>query len=239
MAKSPAYKRILVKLSGECFNSAENCGVDASAGDRLASELLPVIKSGVRVAFVVGGGNIIRGGRLVESRIRRTTADYMGMLATVINALALRDILEHNGAAAVVMSAIPMGAICESFCRDKALEYLDAGKAVIFAAGTGNPYFTTDTCAALRASEIGAEALIKATKVDGVFDSDPMKNPAAKKYDRLTYQKAITDQLGVMDLTAISMCMENRIPIIVLELFRPGNLVSAVAGKGVGTLVSN
>lgn len=239
MAKSSAYKRILVKLSGECFNSAEVGGADVTVNSILISELLPVIKSGVRVAFVVGGGNIIRGGKLAESHIKRTTGDYMGMLATVINALALRDILEYNGAAAVVMSAIPMGSVCESFSRDRAMEYLNDGKVVIFAAGTGNPYFTTDTCAALRASEIGAEALIKATKVDGVFDSDPMKNPSAKKYEQLTYHKVLADQLGVMDLTAISMCMENRIPIIVLELFKPGNLAAAVAGRNVGTLVSD
>lgn len=239
MAKSPAYKRILVKLSGECFSSADGFGIDVSAESNLTGELLPVIKSGVQMAFVVGGGNIIRGGKLADSHIKRTTGDYMGMLATVINALALRDILAHHRVPAIVMSAIPMGSVCENFNRSRAIEYLDSGKAVIFAAGTGNPYFTTDTCAALRASEIGAEALIKATKVDGVFDSDPMINPAAKKYDRLTYQKALADKLGVMDLTAISMCMENHIPIIVLELFKPGNLASAMSGEDVGTLVSD
>ena len=239
MAKSPAYKRILVKLSGECFCSAGGFGVEASAEGSLVDELLPVVKSGVQMALVVGGGNIIRGGQLAEGHIKRTTGDYMGMLATVINALALRDMLDHHGAASVVMSAIPMGPVCESFDRSRAVEYLDSGKVVIFAAGTGNPYFTTDTCAALRASEVGAGALIKATKVDGVFDSDPMTNPAAKKYDRLTYQKTLADQLGVMDLTAVSMCMENRIPIIVLQLFKSGNLAAAVSGEDVGTLVSD
>ena len=237
MGDKPRYKRVVVKLSGESFCAADGFCIEASALSALVDELLPLVEMKVQISLVVGGGNIIRGADLAGTHIRRTTADYMGMLATVINAIALRDSLEDRGVPARVMSAIPMSAVCEPFVRERAIRHLEMGRVVIFAAGTGNPFFTTDTCAALRAGELLADILIKATKVDGVFDSDPMLNPNAKKYDHLTYEKALAERLGVMDLTAFSLCMENGIPINVLQVFQPGNLARAVRGEKVGTLV--
>jgi len=229
------FKRVLLKLSGEALGGADG-GISAAAMAVVAGELRAVQQAGVQVGVVVGGGNFLRGRDLADNpRVARTTADYMGMLATNMNGLAMRDSLESHGIKATLLSAIPDARFCEPFNRRRAVELLDAGHVVIFSGGTGNPFFTTDTCAALRASEIGADGLFKATTVDGVYDSDPKKNPAAKKYDTLTYETAIKDRLGVMDLTAISLCMEQKIPIFV---FRAGKLAAAVAGEAVGTLIT-
>ncbi len=245
MASTPKYKRILLKLSGESFCLPGGFGIDPKAVTQVVDELIPIVEMGIEVGLVVGGGNIIRGKTLTEKseavdsiNIQRGTADYMGMLATVINALALRDALTNRGISTRVQSAVSMTAIAEPFIPLRAIRHLEKGRIVIFAAGTGSPFFTTDTCAALRAREIGAEALLKATKVDGVFDCDPETNSNAKKYDTLSYHKVITDRLGVMDMTAISMCMESKIPIVVFRLSETGSLAEVVCGKDVGTLVT-
>jgi len=238
MTERLQYERILIKLSGECCGSPGGAGVDPAACASVADEVLPVAKLGAQVAIVVGAGNMIRGRDLSDSDIDRTTADAMGMLATVINALALRDIFTARGVEARVMSAVATTGICEPFDRERAIRHLDSGRVVIFAGGTGHPFFTTDTCAALRAGQIDADALIKATKVDGVFDADPDTNPDAKKYDTLTYDKVVSDRLGVMDMTSVLLCMENHIPVVVLKLSKAGNLLAAVRGEKVGTLVS-
>jgi len=238
MPPRPTYKRVLVKLSGESLSGPGASGVDSQAILHAAGELIAVRRAGTQLAVVVGAGNLVRGRHLTDNpNVRRATADYMGMLATVVNALALRDALETQGAPAVAMSAIPMPTVCETFNGRQAVQCLEEGKVVIFGGGTGSPFFTTDTCAALRACEIGADALIKATQVDGVFDSDPKTNRHAKRYDELTYEKVLADRLAVMDLTAISICMDNRMPIIVLQLATPGHLAAAVAGRKVGTIV--
>ncbi len=237
MSNKPKYKRVLVKISGESFCSAGEYCIEGTAIDEIVDEFRPVIDMRVQMALVVGGGNIIRGRDIAGAHVARTTADYMGMLATAINAIALRDALENAGISARAMSAFPMASVCEPFVRERAIRHLELGRVVIFAAGTGNPFFTTDTAAALRASEIDAELLVKATKVDGVFDSDPVINPHAKKYDELTYQKVLADQLGVMDLTAISLCQDNSLAIRVLQLFKSGNLARAICGEKIGTLV--
>lgn len=240
MTQRPQYRRIVVKLSGESLCAGGGFGVDASCLSSLAAELSSVAAGGVQLGLVVGGGNFLRGRHLQDDpQIQRVTGDQMGMLATVINALALRDALARAGATARVMSAVPMGTVCEPFNRAKAVRHLEKGRVVLFAGGTGHPFFTTDTCAALRALEIDADVLLKATKVDGVFDSDPAKNPDAKKYDRLTYLQILQDRLGVMDLAAIGLCMERKLPILVCQLSAPGNLARAVAGERVGTLVSD
>ncbi|MCL2701541.1 MAG: UMP kinase [Phycisphaerae bacterium] len=229
------FKRILLKLSGEALGGPDG-GVSAAAMDSVVAELRAVRQAGVQVGVVVGGGNFLRGRDLADNpRIARTTADYMGMLATNMNGLALRDSLESHGVKATLFSAIPDTRFCEPFNRRQVIERLDAGHVVIFSGGTGNPFFTTDTCAALRAAEISADALFKATTVDGVYDSDPKKNPHAKKYDKLTYAKVLADRLGVMDLTAISLCMERNLPIFV---FPAGQLATAVAGENVGTIIT-
>lgn len=239
MSEKAKYKRVLIKLSGEMLCEPGGHGVQASAIQSILREVVPVVKAGVQVGLVVGGGNFLRGRDLADNpQIDRTTADYMGMLATIMNGLALRDSFEAAGVGCEVFSPIADDRICEPFNCHKAVEMLEAGKIVIFAGGTGSPFLTTDTCAALRACEISAEALLKATKVDGVFDSDPVKNPAAKKYDRLPYMKVLSDQLGVMDLTAVSLCMERKIPIVVLALGKKGSLAAAVRGEAVGTIVS-
>ena len=240
MAKRKSkYECVLIKLSGESFCPPGGFGIETSALSALVAELLPAAEMGVRMGLVVGGGNFVRGRSLATiPSIQRATADYMGMLATVINALALQDALEKAGVPTRVLGAITMTAVCEPFIRRRAIRHLEKGRVVILAGGTGSPFLTTDTCAALRANEIGAEALLKATKVEGVFDSDPVKNPSAKRYSRLTYQKVLADRLGVMDLTAISMCMENRIPIIVFELSKRGNLADVLSGEDVGTIIA-
>lgn len=245
MANRPRYKRVVVKVSGESFGPQGGVGIDPSAVQATAHEISPLVEMGVQVALVVGGGNFIRGRELLaglgdsaEQRARRVTADYMGMLATVINALALREALESLGVAVRVLSAITMTAVCEPFILRRATRHLEKGRVIILAGGTGNPFFTTDTCAALRASEINAEVLLKATKVDGVFDSDPQTNPNARRYDRISYEKVLVDRLGVMDLTAISMCMENRIPIVVFQLSKLGSLSGLICGENIGTVIS-
>jgi uridylate kinase len=239
MADTPVYKNILLKVSGESMCLPESSGVDSDAVEALVDEIAPVVSLGVQITLVVGGGNLIRGRQLMEDpNIRRTTADQMGMLGTVINALGLGDALNGRGLPARVLSAVAMPTLCETYTIAEARKQLDKGRIVISAGGTGNPFFTTDTCASLRASELGVEALIKATKVDGVFDSDPMLNPNAKRYDKLTYAKILEDRLGVMDLSAISMCMENDIKILVLQISKPGNLLNAVCGQEVGTIVT-
>ena len=238
MSHEPKYKRVLIKLSGESLAGPDGAPIDAPRAWAVADQIAPVVGMDVQVAIVIGGGNILRGRDLRDNpHVRRPTADAMGMFATVINALALRDTLESHCIPARVMSARPMGAACETFARDAAIRHLNAGRVVVLAGGTGNPFFTTDTCAALRALEIDAEAVLKATNVDGVYDSDPQKNPNAKRYEKLTYQQVLADRLGVMDLTAISMCMENDLPIVVFEFAREGNLARAVRGMNVGTTV--
>ena len=240
MTDRPRYHRVLVKVSGEALSGTGQTGLDRSALERLLAEIRQARQTGAQIALVVGGGNFLRGRDLAGvAQIERTTADSMGMLATVMNGLALRDYFNANGIEARTLSAVAAGAHCEPYVRARAIKHLQAGRTVILAGGTGSPFFTTDMCAALRAAELGCEVLMKATKVDGVFDADPMKNPDARRYDRLTYQKVLADRLGVMDLTAISMCMENRIPVMVFELMRPGNLASALQGEAVGTLVSD
>ncbi len=238
MSHEAKYKRVLVKLSGESLVGADGAPIDAAAAWAVADEIAPVVGMDVQVAIVIGGGNLIRGRHLRDNpHIQRPTADAMGMFATVVNALALRDTLESHRIPARVMSARPMGTACETFARDVAIRHLNAGRVVVLAGGTGNPFFTTDTCASLRALEIGAEAVLKATNVDGVYDSDPVTNADAKRYERLTYQQVLADQLGVMDLTAVSMCMENNLPIVVFKFAEAGNLAKAVRGMDVGTTV--
>ena len=238
MSGKPLYKRVLVKLSGESLGSGAGQGIGATAVASVADELIATARMGVQVAVVVGGGNLIRGRDLIDdAHIRRTTADGMGMLATVINGLALRDTLAGRRQPARLYSARAMAPVCELFARDVVVEDLEAGRVTILAGGTGNPFFTTDTCAALRALEIDAEILLKATKVDGVYDGDPETDPKAKRYDGLTYEKVLADRLGVMDLTAVSLCMENDLPIQVLQLTQPGNLAAAVCSREIGTLV--
>lgn len=240
MAKQAKYRRVLLKISGEAMCTSGNVGIDADAIALLIDELAPAMGLGTQIALVVGGGNFLRGRTLVgKVAVRRVTADYMGMLATVMNAIALRDSMEAAGLQARVLSAIPMPQVCESFSARQAADHLESGRVVILAAGTGCPLFTTDMCAALRAGELGADVLLKATKVDGVFDDDPVLNPQARKYDELTYQKVLADRLAVMDLTAISMCMENHIPIVVFKLSQPGNLLKALTGQQVGTTVTS
>ena len=239
MAKQARYKRVVLKISGESLNAAGGLGINSKAMGYFIDELLPVVKMGVQTAVVVGGGNLLRGRDLSDNpAIRRTTADYMGMMATVMNALALQDSLEARGVPVAVMSAIAMRSVCQTWNRRDAVAHLAAGKVVLLAGGTGSPFFTTDTCAALRACELEADVVLKATKVDGVFDRDPLKDPAARQFKRLTYQKVLADELGVMDLTAISLCMEAGIPIVVFKLAKPGNLAGVIAGKNIGTIVT-
>lgn len=231
----PKYKRVILKLSGEALGGDKGFGIDWGIVESIAEEIAKVRELGVEVAVVVGGGNFFRG-RSAE-HIDRATADYMGMLATVINSLALQSILEKRGIPTRVQSAIEMRQIAEPYIRRRAIRHLEKGRVVIFACGTGNPFFSTDTAAALRAAEIDAEAILLAKKVDGVYDSDPKKNPNAKKYDFITYLDVINQRLEVMDSTATSMCMDNQIPIVVFELAK-GNIIKAVMGENIGTLVN-
>jgi uridylate kinase len=234
----PAYRRVLLKLSGEAFRNAETGeSLDPTVFRGMAAQLRRVRASGVETALVVGGGNVFRGQLGVDCGIDRTTGDYMGMLATVINALALQSALEREGLQTRVMSAINMPAVAEPFIRRRAVRHLEKGRVVIFAAGTGNPFFTTDSAAALRASEIGADVLLKATKVDGIYDDDPVKVPTARRFRELTYEEALRRRLRVMDAAAFSLCMENRIPIVVFDFFKKGELTRILAGRRAGTLV--
>jgi uridylate kinase len=234
----PKYSRILLKLSGEALGGESRVGICPEAVQDMAEQIREVRELGVQVVVVVGGGNIFRGLPGSERGIERATGDYMGMLATVINALALQDALEKLGVATRVQSAITMAQVAESFIRRRAVRHLEKGRVVIFGGGTGNPYFSTDTAAALRANEVGAEVILKATKVDAIYDSDPKKNPKAKRFSRISYLDALQKQLKVMDSTAFSLCMDNKMPIIVFDFFRPHNLKRVVLGEKVGTIVT-
>ncbi len=232
------YRRILLKLSGEALMGGQHYGIDQKVLSYLSAEIREVASLGVGIALVIGGGNIFRGIKTSrEYGIDRASADYMGMLATVINSLALQERLERDGVTTRVLSAIEMRAIAEPYIRRRALRHLEKGRVVIFAAGTGNPYFTTDTAAALRAMEINADAILKATKVDGVYDRDPKADRRAKKFKELTYIDVLQRNLKVMDATAISLCMDNGLPIVVFDLTKRGNIVRAVLGEGIGTVV--
>jgi len=234
---APKYKRILLKLSGEALMGEQGYGIDPSIVASISSEIGNVRKLGVEIAVVIGGGNIFRGLSASEAGMDRTTADYMGMLATVMNALAMQDALEKRGVVTRVVSAIEMKELAEPYIRRRAVRHLEKGRVVIFAAGTGNPYFTTDTAASLRAMEIDAEVILKGTKVDGVYDTDPMVNPKARRYTNVTYMEVIQKELRVMDTTAISLCMENNLPIIVFNIMKRGNVEKIAQGKRVGTTV--
>ncbi len=236
--KKPRFSRILLKLSGEALGGEAGIGINAAAVQSMAEQICEVRELGVEVVVVVGGGNIFRGLAGSKRGVERATGDYMGMLATVINALALQDALEKLGAPTRVQSAIAMSQIAESFIRRRAVRHLEKNRVVIFGGGTGNPYFSTDTAAALRANEIGAEVILKATKVDGIYDSDPKKNPSAKRFAQISYIDALQKRLQVMDSTAFSLCMDNQMPIIVFDFFRPHNLRRVVLGEKVGTLVT-
>jgi uridylate kinase len=235
---TPAYKRILLKLSGEALMGEQTFGIDPAVAARIAKDVAGIRALGVEVAIVIGGGNIFRGVAASARGMDRATADYMGMLATCINALALQDALEHEGVTTRTVTAIEMRAIAEPFIRRRAMRHLEKGRVVIFAAGTGNPYFTTDTAAALRAMEIRADVLIKATKVDGIYSADPVKVPDAVRFDTISYLDVVVRGLKVMDATAISLCKDNRMPIIVFNLRTPGHLERAVLGERVGSLVT-
>ena len=236
--RKPKYRRILLKLSGEALGGKTGMGIDADALSGMADQIGEVRELGIEVVIVIGGGNIFRGTAGSERGIERATADYMGMLATIINALALQDALEKAGIATRVQSAITMHQVAEAFIRRRAVRHLEKQRVVIFGGGTGNPYFSTDTAAALRANEIGAEVILKATKVDGIYDSDPKKNSKARRFTQISYLDALQKQLKVMDSTAFSLCMDNKMPIIVFDLFKPHNLRRVVMGEKVGTLVT-
>jgi uridylate kinase len=237
--RRPAFRRIVLKLSGEALAGTLGYGIDPPVLDRIGAEVREVADLGVQLAIVIGGGNIFRGVAASAAGMDRATADYMGMLATIINALALQDSLEKAGVQTRVLSAIEMRAVAEPYIRRRAIRHLEKGRVVIFAAGTGNPFFTTDTAGALRAVEIGADAIIKATKVDGVYSADPKVDPAARRLDRLTYIEVLNRGLGVMDTTAISLCMDNKLPIIVFDLMRSGNIKRIVLGEPVGSIVGS
>ena len=232
------FSRILVKLSGEALLGRTDYGIDPAILKRIAGELQEIVGLGVQLAVVIGGGNIFRGAGLARAGMDRVAGDHMGMLATVMNALAMQDALESLGLYARVMSAIRINEVCEDYIRRRAIRHLEKGRVVIFAAGTGNPFFTTDTAAALRAIEIDAEVLLKATKVNGVYSDDPVRNPAAVRYDHLTFDRVLTDKLNVMDATAVVMCRDNNLPLRVFNLNNPGDLTRIVRGEEVGTSVT-
>ena len=234
-----SLSRILLKVSGEALLGAEDYGIDPVILKRVAGEIRDVLARGVQVAVVIGGGNIFRGAGLARAGMDRVTADHMGMLATVMNGLALQDALEALGAHARVQSALRVQEVCEDYIRRRAVRHLEKGRCVIFAAGTGNPFFTTDTAAALRAIEIDADLLLKATKVNGIYDDDPVRNPRAQRYKTLTFDKVLDDRLGVMDATAIVMCRDNGLPLRVFNLMNEGDLMRIIDGEDVGTLVAN
>ena len=234
----PIYKRVLLKVSGEALMGDRQFGIDQKVVQFIASELKGVSKIGIQIAIVIGGGNIFRGLEASAEGMERTSADYMGMLATALNALALQNALEINGMPTRVLSAIEMRELAEPYIRRRAVRHLEKGRFVIFACGTGNPYFTTDTAASLRAVEIGADVILKATKVEGVYSSDPVKDPHAKKYREISYMDVLRKGLKVMDSTAISLCMENNLPIIVFSLLKKNNIKKVLEGKKIGTLVT-
>ncbi|VUZ23832.1 Uridylate kinase [uncultured Comamonas sp.] len=236
--QQPVHQRILLKLSGEALMGEDAFGINQATIERMVAEVAEVARVGVQVAVVIGGGNIFRGIAGGSAGMDRATADYMGMLATVMNALALADAMGKQGVTARVMSAIDIQQVVEPYVRPKALQYLEEGKVVIFAAGTGNPFFTTDTAAALRGAEIGAEVVLKATKVDGVYTADPMKDPTATRYARLSFDEAIVRNLGIMDATAFALCRDQKLPIRVFSIVKPGALMRVVMGEDEGTLVT-
>jgi uridylate kinase len=233
----PKYRRVLLKLSGEAFGQGSGKGLHLAAIKEIAREVADLAQSGVQMGVVIGGGNIVRGAALAKSGISVVAGDTMGMLATVINGLAFQDVLETKGVATRLQTAIPMHAVAEPFIRRRAMRHLEKGRVVIFAAGTGSPHFTTDTAAALRAREVGADVLLKATNVDGVYSDDPNKNSRAKKYERLTYDDLIHRKLRVMDATAVTLCREGKLPVIVLNMTIKGNIRKAIFGKSVGTYI--
>ncbi len=232
------YRRILLKLSGEALMGNGDYGIDPAVINGLAKEIIGAQKAGAEIGVVIGGGNIFRGAGLAAGGMDRVTGDHMGMLATVINALAMQDALEKHGVNARVMSAIKINQICEDYIRRRAVRHLEKGRIAIFAAGTGNPFFTTDSAAALRATEINAELLLKATKVDGIYDADPKKNPSAKRFDQLTYDEVIQRNLQVMDTAAFALCRENDIPLRIYDIGREGALMDILKGENIGTLVT-
>jgi len=231
------FRRILLKLSGEALMGRHDFGIDPDYLVRLSREVVELVNAGVQVGLVVGGGNIFRGAGLAKGGIDRVTGDHMGMLATVMNALALQDAVEKQGIQVRVMSALQIHEVCEHYIRRRAVRHLEKGRVVVFAAGTGNPFFTTDTAASLRAIEIGAELLVKATKVDGIYSADPLKDPEAVFYPRVDYDRALVENLGVMDATAIVMCRDNRLPVRVIDINVPGSLLRLVCGEDIGSLV--
>ena len=234
----PAYKRILLKLSGEALMGEQTYGIDPAVATQIAKDIKEIQGMGVETAIVIGGGNIFRGVAASARGMDRATADYMGMLATVINALALQDALEQQEVVTRVVTAIEMRAVAEPFIRRRAIRHLEKGRVVVFGAGTGNPYFSTDTAAALRAMEIKADVIMKGTKVDGIYDADPMVKRDAVRYDQISYQQVLEQGLKVMDSTAISLCMDNRLPIVVFNLRTPGNIRRAITGEPIGSLVT-
>lgn len=238
-AGRPAYRRVVLKLSGEALMGDAEYGIDPLMLGRLADEVAQARSLGVEIALVIGGGNLFRGAGLAQGGMDRVTADHMGMLATVMNSLALQSVLERRGLAVRVMSAIRINAVCEEYIRRRAARHLEKGRVIILAAGTGNPYFTTDTAASLRAAEIGAELLLKGTKVDGVYAEDPLRNPAARRYSRLSFDQALDERLAVMDATAIVMCRERGLPLRVFSIYAEGAFVGILKGRDIGTLVTN
>ncbi len=237
MTSNTKYKRVLLKLSGEVLMGDSGYGIDPDTINRLAAELLEVRESGVDLAIVIGGGNIFRGNMGTASGMDRASADYMGMMATVMNAIALQDALERQGGHVRVISALHIKEVAEPYIRRRAVRHLEKGRILVFAAGTGNPYFTTDTAASLRAMEINADVVLKGTKVDGVYSADPAKDTSATRYDKLTFTEALTKQLGVMDATAMSLCRDNQMPIVVFDVTTSGQMLKAVQGQPVGTVV--
>ena len=234
-----AYRRVLLKISGEALMGDGQYGIDHNVCERIAQEVVDAVKGGAEMSLVIGGGNIFRGMQGAAKGMERASADYMGMLATVMNALAMQDALEHLGVETRVQSAIPMASVCEPYIRRRAERHLEKGRVVIFAAGTGSPYFTTDSGAALRAAEMSCDALFKGTSVDGVYDADPKKVKTAKRYDTLGFQQVLSDNLKVMDASAVALCRDNNIPIVVFSIREQGNLAKVLAGEGVSTVVQN
>ena len=235
---APRYRRVLLKLSGEALMGPRQYGIDPDVSRDIAAQVTQARQDGVEIAIVVGGGNIFRGLSAAASGMDRATADYMGMLATVMNGLAIQDALEQAGTPTRVMSAIAMNEVCEPYIRRRAVHHLQEGLVVVMVAGTGNPYFTTDTAATLRAVEVGAEVILKATRVDGVYDADPEKEPAATRYSRISYGDLLANRLEALDATAVSLAMDNEMPIVVFDMTEPGNIVRAVRGEPIGTLIA-
>ncbi len=236
--RSPAYRRVLLKLSGEALMGEQGYGIDPAVATQIARDVAEIQSMGVETAIVIGGGNIFRGVAASARGMDRATADYMGMLATIINALALQDALEQQDVVTRVVTAIEMRAVAEPFIRRRAIRHLEKRRVVVFGGGTGNPYFSTDTAAALRAMEIKADVILKATKVDGIYDADPMVEPNATRFDQISYLQVLEQGLKVMDATAISLCMDNRLPIVVFNLRTPGNIKRAISGESIGSLVT-